>query len=202
MLSTTLTNNRIINGAVVKYKTEGNVLTLQIEGNHLIALDTYCKINITGLIVVNDYQSLNNGYILTDIFNGIKTFYAINNTLLETTINIKNYHNSVATQVVGGTPVVTTANESWAINVSNITKFNFQLIQSNIVNFNTAKIEITPFKENGTEMISDVYDDGSGVNYSLHEQKLDFINYDYFVLSLKDSPSSATNIPIIITEIL
>jgi hypothetical protein len=202
MLSTTLTNNRIINGAVVKYKTEGNVLTLQIEGNHLIALNTYCKINITGLDIVNDYQSLNNGYILTDIFNGIKTFYAINDTLLETTINVKNYHNSVATQVISGTPIVTTANESWAINVSNITKFNFQLIESNIVNFNTAKIEITPFKENGTEMISDVYDDGSGVNYSLHEQKLDFKNYDYFVLSLKDSPSSATNIPIIITHIL
>ncbi len=41
MLSTTLTNNRVINGAVVRYKTEGNVLTLQIEGNHLIAIGTY-----------------------------------------------------------------------------------------------------------------------------------------------------------------
>lgn len=195
MLSTTLTNNRIINGAVVKYKTEGNVLTLQIEGNHLIALDTYCKINITGLIVVNDGDN-------NDIFNGTKIFQAISNTILEATIILSSVYNNVNLQVVSGTPVVTTANQSWIINVSNITKFNFQLIESNIVNFNTAKIEITPFKENGTEMISDVYDDGSGVNYSLHEQKLDFKNYDYFVLSLKDSPSSATNIPIIITEIL
>jgi hypothetical protein len=41
MLSTTLTNNKVVNGAVVKYKTEGKILTLQIEGNHLIALNTY-----------------------------------------------------------------------------------------------------------------------------------------------------------------
>lgn len=195
MLSTTLTNNRIINGAVVKYKTEGKILTIQIEGNHLIALNTYCKINITGLIVVNDGDN-------NDIFNGTKIFKAISNTILEATVILSSVYNNVNLQVVGGTPVVTTANASWIINVSNVTKFNFQLIESNIVNFNTAKIEITPFKENGTEMISDIYDDGSGVNYSLHEQKLDFKNYDYFVLSLKDSPSSATNIPIIITEIL
>ncbi len=195
MLSTTLTNNRIINGAVVKYKTEGKILTIQIEGNHLIALDTYCKINITGLIVVNNGDN-------NDIFNGTKIFEAISNTILEATVILSSVYNNVNLQVVGGTPVVTTANESWIINVSNITKFNFQLINSIIVNFNTAKIEIIPFKENGTEMISDVYDDGSGVNYSLHEQNLDFKNYDYFVLSLKDSPSSATNIPIIITEIL
>ena len=195
MLSTTLTNNRVINGAVVKYKTEGNVLTLQIEGNHLIALDTYCKINIAGLVVVNDGANL-------DIFNGTKIFEAVSNTILEATIILLVVYDNVNLQVVSGTPVVTTANSSWIINVPNITRFNFQLIKSNIVNFNTAKIEITPFKENGTEMISDIYDEGGGANYSLHEQNLEFNNYDYFVLSLKDSPSSATNIPIIITHIL
>lgn len=203
MLSTTLTNNRVINGAVVRYKIENNYyLTIQIEANHLIALDTYCKINITGLNIVNDFKDYNSGNVLTDIFNGTKAFKAISNTILEAVINIGYYYSPVFFEVISGTPVVTTANPSWIINVSNATRFNFQLIKSNIVNFNTAKIEIIPFKNNGTEMISDVYDDGSGANYSLHEQNLDFTTYDYFTLSLKDSPSSATNIPIIITHIL
>ena len=202
MLSTTLTNNRIINGAVVKYKTEGNVLTLQIEGNHLIALDTYCKINITGLNIVNDYQSLNTGYILTDIFNGIKTFYAINDTLLETTINVKNYHNSVATQVISGTPVVTTANNSWIINCNQIKEFNFKLINSNIVNFNSASIEIVATTSNGTITIGDEYNDGTGSLFSLHEKYLEFYKYQTFALQLKNSPNSATNIPIIIEPVL
>ena len=201
MLSTTLTNNRIINGAIVKYKTEGNVLTLQIEGNHLIALDTYCKINITGLNIVNDYQSLNTGYILTDIFNGIKTFYAINDTLLETTINVKNYHNSVATQVISGTPVVTTANESWAINVSNAKKYNFKLINSVIENFNGALIEVFATKSNGLIGDSDYYNNGTNGIRSLHETYLNFIGYQTATFKLYNSANSSTNIPIIIEAV-
>ena len=204
MLSTTLTNNRIINGAVVKYKTEGNVLTLQIEGNHLIALNTYCKINITGLVIVNDYQSLNTGYILTDIFNGIKTFYAINDTLLETTINIKNYHNSVATQVISGTPVVTTANESWIINTTFLKKFNCKLINNAIENFNSALIEVFATKSNGLIGDSDFYSNGTNGDpkiYSIHEQNLTFINYQTATFKLYNSPNSLTNIPLIIEEL-
>jgi len=198
MLSTTLTNNRVINGAVVKYKTEGNVLTLQIEGNHLIALNTYCKINITGLNIVNDYQSLNTGYILTDIFNGIKTFYAINDTLLETTINVKNYYNPVATQVISGTPVIITANESWTVNVSNIKKYNFKLINSAIENFNGALIEVFATKSNGLAGDSDYYNNGTNGIRSLHETYLNFINYQTATFKIYNSPNSLTNIPIII----
>jgi hypothetical protein len=198
MLSTTLTNNRVINGAVVKYKTEGNVLTLQIEGNHLIALNTYCKINITGLNIVNDYQSLNTGYILTDIFNGIKTFYAINDTLLETTINVKNYYNPVATQVISGTPVIITANESWTVNVSNTKKYNFKLINSAIENFNGALIEVFATKSNGLIGDSDFYNNGTNGIRSLHETYLNFINYQTATFKIYNSPNSLTNIPIII----
>ncbi len=191
MLSTTLTNNRIINGAVVKYKTEGNVLTLQIEGNHLIALDTYCKINITGLIVVNDGDN-------NDIFNGTKIFEAISSTLLETTITLSVVYNNINLQVISGTPVVTTANESWTVNVSNTKKYNFKLINSAIENFNGALIEVFATKSNGLIGDSDYYNNGTNGIRSLHETYLNFINYQTATFKIYNSPNSLTNIPIII----
>jgi hypothetical protein len=194
MFSTTLTNNRVINGAVVKYKTEGKILTLQIEGDHLIALNTYCKINITGL-VVND---INNN----DIFNGTKIFEAVSNTVLETTIVLSAVYNNISLQVVSGTPVVITANNSWIINCDQIKEFNFKLINSNIVNFNLSSIEIVATTSNGTITIGDEYNDGSGSLFSLHEKYLEFYKYQTFTLQLKNSPNSATNIPIIIEPVL
>jgi hypothetical protein len=195
MFSTTLTNNRVINGAVVKYKTEGKILTLQIEGDHLIALNTYCKINITGLAVVND---INNN----DIFNGTKIFEAVSNTVLETTIVLSAVYDNISLQVVSGTPVVITANNSWIINCNQIKEFNFKLINSNIVNFNSSSIEIVATTSNGTITIGDEYNDGSGSLFSLHEKYLEFYKYQTFTLQLKNSPNSATNIPIIIEPVL
>lgn len=194
MLSTTLTNNRIINGAVVRYKTEGKILTLQIEGNHLIALDTYCKINITGLIVVNDGDN-------NDIFNGTKIFEAVSSTLLETTITLSVVYNNVNLQVVSGTPVVTTANESWIINVSNTKKYNFKLINSVIENFNGALIEVFATKSNGLIGDSDYYNNGTNGIRSLHETYLNFIGYQTATFKLYNSANSSTNIPIIIEAV-
>jgi hypothetical protein len=197
MLSTTLTNNRIINGAVVKYKTEGNVLTLQIEGNHLIALNTYCKINITGLNIVNDGNN-------NDIFNGIKIFQGVSNTILETTITLSVVDNNVNLQVISGTPVVTTANESWIINTTFFKKFNCKLINNAIENFNSALIEVFATKSNGLIGDSDFYSNGSNSDpkiYSIHEQNLTFINYQTATFKLYNSPNSLTNIPLIIEEL-
>lgn len=194
MLSTTLTNNRIINGAVVRYKTEGKILTLQIEGNHLIALDTYCKINITGLIVVNDGDN-------NDIFNGTKIFEAVSSTLLETTITLSVVYNNINLQVVSGTPVVTTANESWIINVSNTKKYNFKLINSAIENFNGALIEVFATKSNGLIGDSDYYNNGTNGIRSLHETYLNFIGYQTATFKLYNSANSSTNIPIIIEAV-
>jgi hypothetical protein len=194
MLSTTLTNNRIINGAVVKYKTEGKILTIQIEGNHLIALDTYCKINITGLIVVNDGDN-------NDIFNGTKIFEAVSSTLLETTITLSVVYNNINLQVISGTPVVTTANESWAINVSNAKKYNFKLINSVIENFNGALIEVFATKSNGLIGDSDYYNNGTNGIRSLHETYLNFIGYQTATFKLYNSANSSTNIPIIIEAV-
>lgn len=196
MLSTTLTNNRVINGAIVRYKIENNhYLTIQIEANHLIALDTYCKINITGLNIVNDGNN-------NDIFNGIKIFEAISNTILETTVTLSGTYDNVNLQVISGVPVVTTANESWTVNCEQIKEFNFKLINSAIVNFNTASIEIIATKSNNITTIGDEYNDGSGALFSLHEKYLEFFQYKTFTLQLKNSPNSATNIPIIIEPVL
>ena len=197
MLSTTLTNNRVINGAVVKYKTEGNVLTLQIEGNHLIALNTYCKINITGLNIVNDGNN-------NDIFNGIKIFQGVSNTILETTITLSVVYENVNLQVISGTPVVTTANESWIINTTFFKKFNCKLINNAIENFNSALIEVFATKSNGLIGDSDFYSNGTNGDpkiYSIHEQNLTFINYQTATFKLYNSPNSLTNIPLIIEEL-
>jgi|APGre2960657404_1045060.scaffolds.fasta_scaffold103945_2 hypothetical protein len=197
MLSTTLTNNRVINGAVVKYKTEGKILTLQIEGNHLIALDTYCKINITGLIVINDVNN-------NDIFNGIKIFEAVSNTILETTITLSVVYENINLQVISGTPVVTTANESWIINTTFFKKFNCKLINNAIENFNSALIEVFATKSNGLIGDSDFYSNGTNGDpkiYSIHEQNLTFINYQTATFKLYNSPNSLTNIPLIIEEL-
>ena len=197
MLSTTLTNNRIINGAVVKYKTEGNVLTLQIEGNHLIALNTYCKINITGLSIVNDGNN-------NDIFNGIKIFQGVSNTILETTITLSVVYENINLQVISGTPVVTTANESWIINTTFFKKFNCKLINNAIENFNSALIEVFATKSNGLIGDSDFYSNGTNGDpkiYSIHEQNLTFINYQTATFKLYNSPNSLTNIPLIIEEL-
>lgn len=197
MLSTTLTNNRVINGAVVKYKTEGKILTLQIEGNHLIALDTYCKINITGLIVINDVNN-------NDIFNGIKIFEAVSNTILEATITLSVVYENINLQVISGTPVVTTANESWIINTTFLKKFNCKLINNAIENFNSALIEVFATKSNGLIGDSDFYSNGTNGDpkiYSIHEQNLTFINYQTATFKLYNSPNSLTNIPLIIEEL-
>lgn len=197
MLSTTLTNNRIINGAVVKYKTEGNVLTLQIEGNHLIALNTYCKINITGLSIVNDGNN-------NDIFNGIKIFQGVSDTILEATITLSVVYNNVNLQVISGTPVVTTANESWTINTTFLKKFNCKLINNAIENFNSSLIEVFATKSNGLIGDSDFYSNGTNSDpkiYSIHEQNLTFINYQTATFKLYNSPNSLTNIPLIIEEL-
>ena len=197
MLSTTLTNNRVINGAVVKYKTEGKILTLQIEGNHLIALDTYCKINITGLIVINDVNN-------NDIFNGIKIFEAVSNTILEATITLSVVYENINLQVISGTPVVTTANESWIINTTFFKKFNCKLINNAIENFNSALIEVFATKSNGLIGDSDFYSNGTNGDpkiYSIHEQNLTFINYQTATFKLYNSPNSLTNIPLIIEEL-
>ena len=197
MLSTTLTNNRIINGAVVKYKTEGNVLTLQIEGNHLIALNTYCKINITGLTIFNNGNN-------NDIFNGIKIFQGVSNTILETTITLSVVYENINLQVISGTPVVTTANESWIINTTFFKKFNCKLINNAIENFNSALIEVFATKSNGLIGDSDFYSNGTNGDpkiYSIHEQNLTFINYQTATFKLYNSPNSLTNIPLIIEEL-
>ena len=128
---TTLTN-RILIGAVVKYKTEGQILTLQIEGNHLIALNTHCKINITGLIVVND---LNNN----DIFNGTKIFEAVSSNILETTIVLLAVYDNISLQVVSGTPVVNIVNDIWQLEPG---KYKIQTINSADVKWNCNKIKI------------------------------------------------------------
>ena len=198
MLSTTLTNNRIINGAVVKYKTEGNVLTLQIEGNHLIALNTYCKINITGLSIVNDGNN-------NDIFNGIKIFQSVSDTILEATITLSVVYNNVNLQVISGTPIVTTANESWTINTTFLKKFNCKLINNAIENFNSSLIEVFATKSNGLIGDSDFYSNGTNSDpkiYSIHEQNLTFINYQTATFKLYNSPNSLTNIPLIIEELI
>jgi hypothetical protein len=199
MLSTTLTNNRVINEAVVKYKIDNNYyLTIQIEGNHLIAIDTYCKINITGLDVVNNFKDYSSNNVLTDIFNGTKTFKATTSTTLEVVINIAHYYSPVFFEVISGTPVITTANESWDIDVSTVRKYNCKLINSGIENFNGALIEVFATKSNGLIGDSDYYNNGTNGIRSLHETYLNFIGYQTATFKIYNSPNALTNIPIII----
>jgi len=194
MLSTTLTNNRVVNGAVVKYKTEGEILTLQIEGNHLIALDTYCKINLTGLAVVNDASN-------NDIFNGTKIFEAVSNTILETTIVLLEVYNNISLQVISGTPVVNIVNAIWELDSG---KYLFQTTNAGNVNWNSNKIKIFAEYQNG-DLTNSVYYTQQN-NYNNYEFSIDgrTLTFDGLIKKATitlQTLDSLTNIPLFITKL-
>ena len=193
MLSTTLTNTRVINGAVVKYKTEGNVLTLQIEGNHLIAISAYCKINITGLVVVNNGTNL-------DIFNGTKIFEAVSNTVLKTTITLLVVQNNINLQIISGTPVVTTVNGLWELPSG---KYLFQLIDNIISNWNGNRIKIYVEYVNGDISPFELYPQFTSLatnQVSISGRILTFDGLTKKVIITLENADNLTNIPLIITE--
>ena len=124
--------------------------------------------------------------------------------ILETTITLSVVSENINLQVISGTPVVTTANESWIINTTFFKKFNCKLINNAIENFNSALIEVFATKSNGLIGDSDFYSNGTNGDpkiYSIHEQNLTFINYQTATFKLYNSPNSLTNIPLIIEEL-
>ena len=194
MLSTTLTNNRVINGAVVKYKTEGKILTLQIEGNHLIALNTHCKINITGLIVVNDVNN-------NDIFNGTKIFEAVSNTILETTIVLLAIYDNISLQVVSGTPVVNIVNDIWQLEPG---RYKIQTIASADVNWNGNKIKIFADYYNGSVSPSYFYTEQNNIDngeYGIAGATLTFDGYVKKGNIALQTVNALTNIPLLIYKL-
>ena len=193
MLSTTLTNNRVINGAVVKYKTEGEVLTLQIEGNHLIAIGTYCKINIAGLVVVDNGTNF-------DIFNGTKIFKAVSNTVLETTITLLVVQDNINLQIISGTPVVTTVNGLWELTSG---KYLFQLIDNIISNWNGNRIKIYVEYVNGNISPFELYPQFTSLatnQVSISGRILTFDGLTKKAIITLENTDNLTNIPLIITE--
>jgi hypothetical protein len=190
---TTLTNRTLI-GAVVKYKTEGKILTLQIEGNHLIALNTNCKINITGLIVFND---LNNN----DIFNGTKIFEAVSNTILETTIVLLAVYDNISLQVVSGTPVVNIVNDIWQLEPG---KYKIQTINSADVNWNGNKIKIFADYYNGSVSPSYFYTEQNNIDngeYGIAGATLTFDGYVKKGNITLQTINALTNIPLLIYKL-
>jgi hypothetical protein len=190
---TTLTNRTLI-GAVVKYKTEGKILTLQIEGNHLIALNTHCKINITGLIVVND---LNNN----NIFNGTKIFEAVSNTILETTIVLLAVYDNISLQVVSGTPVVNIVNDIWQLEPG---KYKIQTIASADVNWNGNKIKIFADYYNGSVSPSYLYTEQNNIDngeYGIAGATLTFDGYVKKGNIALQTINALTNIPLLIYKL-
>jgi hypothetical protein len=190
---TTLTN-RILIGAVVKYKTEGQILTLQIEGNHLIALNTHCKINITGLIVVND---LNNN----DIFNGTKIFEAVSSNILETTIVLLAVYDNISLQVVSGTPVVNIVNDIWQLEPG---KYKIQTIASADVNWNGNKIKIFADYYNGSVSPSYFYTEQNNIDngeYGIAGATLTFDGYVKKGNIALQTINALTNIPLLIYKL-
>lgn len=190
---TTLTNRTLI-GAVVKYKTEGKILTLQIEGNHLVALNTHCKINITGLIVVND---LNNN----DIFNGTKIFEAVSNTILETTIVLLAVYDNISLQVVSGTPVVNIVNDIWQLEPG---KYKIQTIASADVNWNGNKIKIFADYYNGSVSPSYYYTEQNNIDngeYGIAGATLTFDGYVKKGNIALQTINALTNIPLLIYKL-
>jgi len=190
---TTLTNRALI-GAVVKYKTEGKILTLQIEGNHLVALNTHCKINITGLIVVND---LNNN----DIFNGTKIFEAVSNTILETTIVLLAVYDNISLQVVSGTPVVNIVNDIWQLEPG---KYKIQTIASADVNWNGNKIKIFADYYNGSVSPSYFYTEENNIDngeYGIAGATLTFDGYVKKGNIALQTINALTNIPLLIYKL-
>jgi hypothetical protein len=190
---TTLTS-RILIGAVVKYKTEGKILTLQIEGNHLIALNTHCKINITGLIVVND---LNNN----NIFNGTKIFEAVSNTILETTIVLLAVYDNISLQVVSGTPVVNIDNAIWQLEPG---RYKIQTINSADVNWNGNKIKIFADYYNGSVSPSYLYTEQNNIDngeYGIAGATLTFDGYVKKGNIALQTINALTNIPLLIYKL-
>lgn len=190
---TTLTSRTLI-GAVVKYKTEGKILTLQIEGNHLIALNTDCKINITGLIVVND---LNNN----NIFNGTKIFEAVSNTILETTIVLLAVYDNISLQVVSGTPVVNIVNDIWQLEPG---KYKIQTINSADVNWNGNKIKIFADYYNGSVSPSYFYTEQNNIDngeYGIAGATLTFDGYVKKGNIALQTINALTNIPLLIYKL-
>lgn len=190
---TTLTNRTLI-GVVVKYKTEGKILTLQIEGNHLVALNTHCKINITGLIVVND---LNNN----DIFNGTKIFEAVSNTILETTIVLLAVYDNISLQVASGTPVVNIVNDIWQLEPG---KYKIQTIASADVNWNGNKIKIFADYYNGSVSPSYFYTEQNNIDngeYGIAGATLTFDGYVKKGNIALQTINALTNIPLLIYKL-
>lgn len=190
---TTLTNRTLI-GAVVKYKTEGKILTLQIEGNHFVALNTHCKINITGLIVVND---LNNN----NIFNGTKIFEAVSNTILETTIVLLAVYDNISLQVVSGTPVVNIVNDIWQLEPG---RYKIQTIASADVNWNGNKIKIFADYYNGSVSPSYFYTEENNINngeYGIAGATLTFDGYVKKGNIALQTINALTNIPLLIYKL-
>jgi hypothetical protein len=190
---TTLTNRALI-GAVVKYKTEGKILTLQIEGNHLIALNTHCKINITGLIVVNDVNN-------NDIFNGTKIFEAVSNTILETTIVLLAIYDNISLQVVSGTPVVNIVNDIWQLEPG---RYKIQTIASADVNWNGNKIKIFADYYNGSVSPSYFYTEQNNIDngeYGIAGATLTFDGYVKKGNIALQTVNALTNIPLLIYKL-
>jgi len=190
---TTLTNRTLI-GAVVKYKTEGKILTLQIEGNHLIALNTHCKINITGLIVVNDVNN-------NDIFNGTKIFEAVSNTILETTIVLLAIYDNISLQVVSGTPVVNIVNDIWQLEPG---RYKIQTIASADVNWNGNKIKIFADYYNGSVSPSYFYTEQNNIDngeYGIAGATLTFDGYVKKGNIALQTVNALTNIPLLIYKL-
>jgi hypothetical protein len=190
---TTLTNRTLI-GAVVKYKTEGKILTLQIQGNHLIALNTRCKINITGLIVVNDVNN-------NDIFNGTKIFEAVSNTILETTIVLLAVYDNISLQIVSGTPVVNIVNDIWQLEPG---KYKIQTIASADVNWNGNKIKIFADYYNGSVSPSYFYTEQNNIDngeYGIAGATLTFDGYVKKGNIALQTINALTNIPLLIYKL-
>ena len=185
---------RLLASAVVKYKIDNQVLTLQIESNHFVSINTYCKINITGLSIVNDIGN-------NDIFNGTKIFKAISNTILETTVTLLAIYDNKNLQIISGTPVVNIVNSSWELESG---RYLFQVATGGNVNWNNNKIKI--YAEFNNQELSPItlYPENTSLatnEISINGRILTFegqIDKVYIALNNIDN---ITNIPLLITKL-
>ena len=153
-----------------------------------------CKINITGLIVVND---LNNN----DIFNGTKIFEAVSNTILETTIVLLAVYDNISLQVVSGTPVVNIDNAIWQLEPG---RYKIQTIDSADVNWNGNKIKIFADYYNGSVSPSYFYTEQNNIDngeYGIAGATLTFDGYVKKGNIALQTINALTNIPLLIYKL-
>jgi len=189
---------RLLASAVVSSSTEDNYFVITItKPNHGISINTYVKINITGL----DFYIANlaNGTKAQDFYNGDKIFIATTANNLVYKVQLRIF--PAVLGIIGGTPVVNIINTSWELDSG---KYLFQTTSGVNVNWNGNKIKIFAEYQNG-DLTNSVYYTQQN-NYNNYEFSIDgrTLTFDGLVKKATitlQTIDSLTNIPLFITKL-